>query len=196
MRASASVLSIMTFAAVSLGLQGCPPGQGPEAPVDVTGVYEGVWSGVTNGSNNPDVKQETVDQCPISFELTQDTSRGFPANLGVNGKVTIDLSCVELPERIPPPESETVNVVGAVDENGRLTLASGGCGIGLCVTLVLQGDTEDLNDDGLADRIAGEWTYSLLLPGVLPYTIAGEFAVDVVTEPVEEGEVEGEGEAS
>lgn len=167
-----AVLSL--FAAMSLALQGCPPGTPPPVPpMDATGSYTGNWSGTPSGTAEQD-----VTDCPLSLTLTQNVSAQWPASFAVNGTALIDYSCFNLPEWIETPPPSTVNVGGVMDQQGNLTLLSGGCGTGLCVVLSLAGTCDDTDDDGAADLYDGTWTYTLLLAGVQPFGFTGTYTTD------------------
>lgn len=171
-------------------LQGCPPEGGwPLPPFDATGTYEGTWQGRTNevegeGEVEGEIEEvQVVAACPLTIELTQDLTKPYPGDHGVSGMVTIDYSCIELPEwaqnQETPAPSEVI-VSGLLTDDGKLTLASGGCGIGLCVLLTLAGEGVDVNEDGLMDTYSGAWSYIILLAGVPPFGVSGTFEVDFV----------------
>lgn len=167
---SRSMLMGMLF----MALTGCPPQGGfPLPPFDTSGAYSGTWSGTSSD------QAQTVAECPLELTLTQDLSLAFPGDHGVQGIVTIDYACIELPEWAQEePQPSTVEVGGVLESNGRLTLLSGECGTGYCVVLSLSGQGEDTDDDGFMDTYSGDWSYQILLAGVEPFGFDGTFAVD------------------
>jgi hypothetical protein len=169
----AGVLGGLAVAAMT----GCP---GIPAPVfDATGTYVGSWTGTAQDTEDPEAKQQTVDECPITLVLTQDFDAQWPANRTVQGSVTVDYSCVDLPERFPSIPPSTVDVSGILGENGDLTLLSGGCGTGFCVVLVMNGQGVDSDSDGFMDLYDGDWSYTILLAGVQPFGFTGTFETDI-----------------
>ena len=154
---------------ISIGLMGCP--EPPATPFNTTGEDTGTWWGKTE-----DQTQEIV-ACPLTITLKQDLSKPYPGNRGVEGTVIVDYSCLELPEwvdEIPPSE---VSVGGVLADDATLSIASGGCGPGVCVVLVLSGQGLDSTGDGFMDTYTGDWSYIILLAGIHPFGITGGFAV-------------------
>ncbi|MCC6795565.1 MAG: hypothetical protein IT366_10635 [Candidatus Hydrogenedentes bacterium] len=170
-------VALLLVASLSLALTGCPPGTFPPPPYDTTGTYVGTW----RGKSNEDDPQRIKD-CPLQIELTQNIGANFPEDHFVTGTVTIDYSCMELPEWIDTPPPSVVEVAGALQDNGTLTLISGGCTTALCVVLTLGGTGVDQDDDGTLDAYAGAWAYTILLAGVEPFGFTGKFAVALETE--------------
>lgn len=154
---------------LSLVLVGCP--EPPLPPFDATGTYTGEWWGTSE-----DQTQEIV-ACPLTMTLEQDLALPYPGDHGVRGTVTVDYSCIELPEWVGEIPAAEVQVSGLLADNLDLALASGGCGTGLCVVLVLAGQAADTNDDGFMDTYAGDWSYTILLAGVQPFGVSGGFSV-------------------
>lgn len=167
---SRSVLAGILFVA----LAGCPPEGGfPLPPFDTSGAYTGSWSGTSTD------EAQTVMGCPLELTLTQDLSAPFPGDHGVQGMVTVDYSCIELPEWAQDePQPSTVEVGGVLEENGKLTLVSAGCGTGFCIVLSLAGQGEDTDGDGFLDAYDGDWSYQILLAGVEPFGFEGTFTLD------------------
>lgn len=164
-----------------VGLAGCPNTQFPPPPFDASGTYVGTWSGDVV-SNEPATKQVEVTNCPLTLDLTQNLDGAFPTNFGVNGMATIDFSCIELPDRFPETPPSMVQVGGIMSDAGKLVLASGGCGTGVCALLTLDGQGEDTDNDGSMDMYDGTWQFTIALAGVLPYQITGTFATDLPQE--------------
>ncbi|GMU93149.1 MAG: hypothetical protein AMXMBFR4_22070 [Candidatus Hydrogenedentota bacterium] len=150
---------------------GCPENF-PKPPFDTTGVYEGTWKGK---SNEEDPQQ--VRKCPLTIQLAQDVNAGWPGDHGVTGTVTIDYSCIDLPEWIETPPPSVVNVSGVLNDDGTLALVSGGCTTALCVILGLNGQCGDDDLDKLVDRYSGSWSFTILLAGVEPFGFSGTFSV-------------------
>lgn len=174
MRASQTVLLL----AVAGALAGCPPPGGwPKPPFDTTGSYLGAWAG---RSNEDAERQQVIEDCPLSIKLTQDLTRPYPGDHSVSGTVTVDYSCIELPEWVEEVPASTVNVSGLLGDDGKLTLLSGGCAPGVCVVLTLAGQGENLDNDPQMEHYAGSWAYLILLAGVQPFGITGAFDVSVV----------------
>lgn len=156
-----------------LVLTGCPPEGGfPLPPFDTSGAYTGSWSGTSSD------QAQTVMDCPLELTLTQNLSENFPGDHGVQGVVTVDYSCIELPAWAQDePQPSMVEVGGLLEDNGKLTLLSGGCGTGFCVVLGLAGQGEDTDDDGFLDTYTGDWSYQILLAGVEPFGFEGTFTL-------------------
>jgi hypothetical protein len=179
---SKKYLSAAALCAVLLTITGCPPPGGwPLPPFGTTGVYEGTWQGRT--TDQDPAKQVDILACPLTIDLTQDTTLPYPQDHGVAGTVTIDYSCLEsvLPlwvEETPPPTE--VNVTGLLADDGKLALVSGGCGPGVCLILTLGGEGLDSDEDGAMDHYAGAWSFIILLAGVEPFGVSGTFEVDSV----------------
>lgn len=158
-----------------------------ESPFDTTGDYVGAWSGTAQDEPEGEdaVKQiepgdiQIVEDCPLSMTLVQNVDAGFPSNLRVDGTVTVDYACVDLPSRFLSIPPTTVNVGGFLQENGNLTLLSGGCSTGFCVVLTMDGRGEDVDGDGFMDSYAGDWNYLILLAGVVPFGFEGTFSLEV-----------------
>ena len=155
-----------------VGMDDCQD-QFPNPPFDTTGDYAGTWSG-----NSSDAEQNVAD-CPLEIMLTQDVNADYPGSHGVHGMVTIDYSCIELPEGFDEPAPTVVQVAGILGDDGKLGLLSGGCGTGLCVVLGLNGVAEDTAQDGFMDAYAGEWSFQILLAGVEPFGFTGTFDVGI-----------------
>lgn len=177
-----SVLVVAVAGLVVLGLQGCPPPGGwPEPPFDTTGTYEGTWSGRSSEPVPED--QQVIEACPLTLELTQDLTRVYPNDHAVNGVATIDPECITLPDwaqAIGITVPDEVNVTGVLTDDGKLTVTSGTCGVGLCLILTLAGDGADADEDGFMDTYAGALSYILLLPEEEPLGISGTFEVEIV----------------
>jgi len=141
------------------------------APMNATGSYSGTWTF--------DVKDEagnvidTVD-CPLSMTLNQDVTLPPAQNLKVTGAVHVDFSCLNevptWPEWAKIPEPSDVQVTGTMDKEGKLTLASGGCGPGTCVILTLAGPGES-EVTAAADNEE--------IPGMVKYSGKWVFAISV-----------------
>jgi hypothetical protein len=151
-----------------LGMDDCQD-QFPDPPFDTTGEYAGTWSG--NSSDNT----QNVLECPLELMLTQNVEADYPGSHAVSGMATIDFSCIELPEWVNEPVPSVVNVNGILGDDGKMGLLTGGCGTGLCVVLGLDGQAEDMDDDGFMDTYAGTWSYQILLAGVEPFGFTGTF---------------------
>jgi len=157
-----------------LGMDDCQD-QFPDPPFDTTGDYEGTWSG------HAPQNAETVSECPLEMMLTQNVNADYPGSHAVTGMVTVDYSCMNLPDWLETPPPSVVQVTGILGDDGQLGLLSGGCGTGACVVLGLSGLAQDTTDDGFMDSYAGEWSFQILLAGVEPFGFTGTF--DVVTAP-------------
>jgi hypothetical protein len=155
-----------------LGMDDCQD-QFPDPPFDTTGDYEGTWTG-----NSMDAEQN-VNGCPLTLMLTQNVNADYPGSHAVSGMATIDFSCIELPEWVDEPVPSVVQVNGILGDDGKLGLLTGGCGTGLCVVLGLNGTAEDMDQDGLMDAYAGQWSYQILLAGVEPFGFNGTFDVAI-----------------
>lgn len=167
------------FLAAAALLTGCPR---MGAPIfDTTGDYAGVWSGNVVGESADKVANVQITDCPLSMTLEQNFDGRFPENRFVRGEVTIDYGCLELPNGIDASVApSTVEVSGILSESGKLRLLSGDCGPGFCVVLILDGEGVDENEDSFMDRYAGDWTFTILLAGIAPFSVDGTFEVEVV----------------
>lgn len=164
-------VGVVCLAAVAVTLgAGCPM-EFPKPPFDVSGTYDGVWNG-----SSTDQKQQVIG-CPLTMTLTQNLNAGYPADHAVSGTVVIDYSCIQLPEWADEPLPTTLSVGGILEDNGKLTLLTGGCDTAICVVLSLAGQGEDVGDDGLMDAYGGTWALTILLAGVEPFGINGTFDV-------------------
>ena len=162
-----------TILLLALGLTGCP--EPVPAPFDTTGMYFGTWNGQSNEENV--AEQQTVLACPLTITLEQDVSLDYPANHAVKGTVEVDYSCLELPDwidEIPPSQAQ---VSGLLADDGTLTLLSGGCGPGLCLVMTLSGTGVDSDSDGAMDEYGGTWSFTILLAGIRPFGVKGDFHV-------------------
>lgn len=172
MRKRLELAGFLVFVALlALGQNQCPV---PPAPFDATGEYEGTWWGTTD-----EAEPQEVVECPLGMSLTQNTSLQYPADHAVSGTITIDYSCIELPEWAERPEASEVEVSGILGDEGNLVLASGGCGTGFCVVLALNGPAQDTDSDGFVDTYSGDWGLAFLLAGVEPLGVSGGFEVAV-----------------
>ncbi|MFA6244609.1 MAG: hypothetical protein WC655_26940, partial [Candidatus Hydrogenedentales bacterium] len=134
------VAAIAVVAVTAVLIAGCPPP--PKPPFAMTGDYSGTWSGTSS-----DNAQQVTD-CDLELSLTQNVNAAFPTDHVVNGTVTIDYSCITLPDWVEDPVPSVVNVTGVLQDNGTLTLVSGGCTTALCVLLTLNGTAQDAGPDG------------------------------------------------
>jgi len=172
------------FLAATVLLAGCPPPEGwPKPPSDGTGQYAGLWAG---RSNEEAERQQVIEECPLTINLVQDLTRPYPGDHAVSGTVTVDYSCITLPEWVNEVPPQTVNVSGLLGDDGKLTLVSGGCAPGICVVLTLAGQGESIERGALMDHYAGSWAYLILLAGVQPFGVTGTFDV-VATTPETDG---------
>ena len=156
-------------AVVALAGAGCP-GTFPPPPFNATGTYVGTW----RGKSNEDSPQH-VRKCPVEIVLTQDTSQAYPQDHVVNGTVTVDYSCIELPEWVQTPPPSVLNVSGVLQDNGNLTLITGGCTTAMCAVLTLTGVGVDADTNGVMDSYSGSWSFTILLAGVEPFSFTGKF---------------------
>lgn len=174
MRIKRNVLGILVL--TGLVIMGCP--EPPQPPFDTTGQYAGSWSGHTDEAEAKD--EQIVVACPLTMTLQQDAGTTYPANHGVKGTVDIDYSCLVLPEWVGEIPPSTVQVGGLLADDGTLTLLSGGCGTGLCLVLAIAGQGADSDSDGSMDEYGGAWSFTILLAGVQPFGVSGEFEVTAI----------------
>ncbi len=165
---------LVLVVAVTLGTLGCP--EPPVPPFDATGQYIGTWRGTTTD------QAQTVAACLLTMVLEQDLTKPYPGSHGVQGTVTVDYSCLELPSWVEKPPPSEVEVGGILADDGNLVLATGGCGPGLCIVLLLAGQGVDSNGDGRLDTYTGDWAYTILLAGVQPFGVTGGFEVSVAVD--------------
>lgn len=158
------VYRLMLLAVMASGLcVSCTP------PYDATGSYTGYWSFVDNET------KQTIE-CPLTMTLTQ-----FPSdNMTVRGTVHVDYECMteisNWPAAVPAPAPSDVAVSGLIDTNGKLTLASGGCGPGTCAILLLDGQGESENKIMVA--YSGKWGFAISFAFLGTIGGTGEFQVD------------------
>lgn len=168
-RSLLAVCSVVAIVAVLAA--GCPPP--PKPPFSAEGEYAGAWNGTSSDNT------QVVSDCALSMSLTQNVNASFPTDHVVNGTVTIDYSCITLPEWVEDPVPSVLNVTGYLQDNGNLTLLTGGCTTALCVVLSLNGTADDTDSDGFADTYSGTWNYTILLAGVEPFGFTGTSSVAV-----------------
>lgn len=166
-------VAIVLSAVCAIALTGCP-GTFPPPPFNTTAAYLGTWKGKSNEDDPQHVKK-----CPLGIVLTQDPAADYPGDHLVQGTVTVDYSCIEFPEWIETPPPSVVEVGGVLQDNGNLSLITGGCTTALCVVLTLNGVGVDNDGDGLMDSYSGSWAYTILLAGVEPFGFTGKFEVEV-----------------
>jgi hypothetical protein len=173
-----SALAIGAGAAIlAVALCGCPT-EWPLPPFDTTGSYEGLWQGQTNEADKAEV--QVIEGCPLSLTLEQDLTASYPGDHGVKGTAIVDYSCLVLPAWVGEIPPNTVEVTGILADTGELVLASGGCGPGVCLVLVLAGEGADTDADGAMDTYGGAWSFTILLAGVQPFGVTGTFEVAAV----------------
>jgi len=155
-------------------------GQGSScnAPLDATGSYSGKWSFKDNATtvDNNTAADNAADNttavkiidCPLTMMLNQDVTLAPPENLNVAGRVHIDFSCLEeastWPSWAQAPAPSDVTVTGLMSTDGKLTLASGGCGPGTCVILGLDGKAESnkiVEGKKVMTRYSGNWGFAV-----------------------------------
>ena len=139
------------------------------APYDATGSYTGQWSFLDN------VTKETIE-CPLTMTLTQ-----YPSdNMTVRGTVHVDYQCLTetsgWPSLIPAPAASDVAVSGLMDAQGKLTLASGGCGPGTCAILLLDGP--GVSENKIMVSYSGKWGFAIGFAFGGTFGGTGEFLVD------------------
>lgn len=135
------------------------------APMNATGTYSGKW---TMPITENDVVVGSVD-CPLEMTLTQNISMQPPDNLKVTGTVHVDFSCLAEVPTWPAwatiPEPSDVPVSGLMEQSGKLTLLSGGCGPGTCVILSIAGSgAADAAQNGQVPAMtgySGEWGFAI-----------------------------------
>jgi len=160
------VTTVLAF--LTLGQSQCP-NEPPPPPFDATGTYAGEWWGNTENED-----QEIV-ACPLTITLQQDVTANYPADHGVQGTVVVNYSCIELPDWVDEIPDSEINVTGLLENHGKLSLFSGGCGTGICAGVVLSGFGEDTDGDGMMDAYSGDWSFTILLAGVNPFGVTGGF---------------------
>jgi len=152
----------------TMGVQGpCDP---VPPPFDTTGDYEGEW---WSGES---------ELCQVSAQMTMDAAPLFPPIWLPSATFHVDLSCIEVPEWLPPLVPIDIYSVGALDEYGNLIFGAMACGPGFCVTFDSVGIGEDLDQDGMMDEYTGSWAYMILIAGIQPFGVVGEFEM-IAVEP-------------
>jgi hypothetical protein len=141
------------------------------APMNATGSYSGQWTFVVKDEAGNVI--DTVD-CPLEMILQQNVTLSPPQNLKVTGVIHVDFSCLDevptWPDWAKIPQPADVKVSGTMDQNGKLTLGSLGCGTATCVILALSGAGEKEVIEG-ADN--GE------IPSMVTYSGDWGFAISV-----------------
>lgn len=171
-RRAFTVLTIAIMAGLSMGQQNCQQPQLPKPPFNATGMYTGSWQGASSDAT------QNVTNCLLTFNLQHDPTANWPKDHQVTGTVTVNYDCLELPEWLDTPPPTTVNVTGLITDDGKINLATAGCGTGLCLVLGLGGPGADTNNDTSMDTYSGNWSYQILLAGVQPFGFTGTFAVN------------------
>ena len=139
------------------------------APMNATGTYSGKWTLEVKDVNG--TVTGTVD-CPLEMTLTQNVALQPPNNLKVTGTVHVDFSCLDevptWPDWAKIPEPADVQVSGTMDQNGKLTLGSLGCGTAMCVILALSGTgekevIEETENGEIPNMIkySGDWGFAI-----------------------------------
>ncbi len=161
------VLAMLIFIVIfTMGSQGpCDP---VPPPFDATGEYEGQW---WSGQG---------EHCPVSGIITMDPSPAFPPVWGPAATFHVDFSCIELPPEFPPITPVDFPTVGVLDEQGNMIFTALGCGPGFCINWDSAGVGVDLDDDGIMDEYSGEWIFAILIAGLQPFGVGGEFSINAV----------------
>ncbi|MBL7647229.1 MAG: hypothetical protein JNK74_13660 [Candidatus Hydrogenedentes bacterium] len=155
-------------------LAGCPEFL---SSFDMTGSYAGKW--VLPGEGDA-----ADEKCPITLDLVHYALAEDPVDATeVEGYVNLDFTCFETLQtllNLQEIEVGEIRVVGRIVVGGNFLLRSediiGGCNSDLCISLVLTGQAKDIDDDGQADTLAGEWT------AVFPVQLSGTFSATLVEE--------------
>lgn len=164
MKNGKNILTLSLFGLILLIAMGANGPCDPiDPPYDATGFYTGEW---WSGEG---------ERCPIDATFTMDATPVNPPLWAPQAGFTIDFSCLELPEWVPPLEPILINAAGLLDGNGIMTFASGGCGTPFCILFATTGQGEDVDLDGMMDTYVGEWSLTILLAGFQPFGVAGEF---------------------
>lgn len=136
-----------------------------DPPFDATGDYEGTWW-VGSGP-----------ACPVTAEI-QMNAQSAPVPLwDATAHFSIDFSCIEWPEELPPLEPMELDAVGLLDENGTLTFTAFGCTIALCLFFDSTGTGVDADLDGFMDSYSGTWDFAILIAGIAPVGVQGNFEI-------------------
>lgn len=134
-----------------------------DPPFDATGEYEGGWW-VGEG-----------DQCPVTAEIQMNAVTALVPLWDATAHFSIDFSCIDWPEELPPLLPMELDAIGVMDDNGTLTFTALGCTIALCVFFDSTGTGVDADGDGFMDSYTGTWDFAILIAGFAPLGISGEF---------------------
>ncbi len=125
-------------------------------PFPVNGVYHGEWHGSLLAGTGSGIY---VD-CPLTLQL-DDSVGCFYRILGYNviGVASFDYTCF-LPSFIAnliDYNSLEIPIFGRLEKSGVLTMQSGACLSDdiVCITLELEGEGSNIDDDPVMDRYAG-----------------------------------------
>ena len=165
-------LTIMLVMSAGLVLSGCPEDFSFASEYDCTGSYSGPWT-----SN--EVEGYKID-CPLQLTLDQNMSAMWPSNYSVTGTAILDLTCFPIADALLGllVGLDPIPVSGYLTPDGFLFLASPtlleSCQEGVCINLILEGNTSDNDGDGLVDNYEGGWIGTASVSGI-PVPLAGEF---------------------
>lgn len=144
-------LALVALAAAAIACSGCA-----REPFSVNGIYHGEWHGTLLAGTGTGIY---VD-CPLTLQL--DDSPGLLYRiLGYNiiGVASFDYTCF-LPDFIAEMidyNSLDIPIFGKLERNGALKMQSGACISDeiVCITLELDGEGSNTDDDARMDRYAG-----------------------------------------
>lgn len=149
---------LVTIFLISVALVTMGQSSSCTVPMDATGDYSGSWTFYVKDNGTI---IDAID-CPLGMTLEQDVTLDHPDNFSVNGTIHVDFSCFEdapnWPEWAKIPEPSDINVKGTMEKNGKLVLASGGCGPGTCIILALNGQGEVTEINSEYNETGGKYT--------------------------------------
>ena len=172
------LMTILAISAMMLFLMGaeepCVP-EFPAPPFNASGTYTG-WFQVEGG-----------EACPMIAELGQNLDVPYPQDHTVWGIYKLDLSCIEVEGFENPVDPVPMYLTGAMEDNGRITIAAGGYGVPFGIGLETIGFGEEITRDDMMDTYGGFFDLVMIYPSSEPVIIlSGGFYLERDPEGPEE----------
>ncbi len=126
----------------------------PPPPFNATGVYQGLWGGVTESGGD-------AFSCPATITLEQDNFMFSAFDYEVWGTVQLNLTCRPLIDELAAfdlPAGADIEVQGLMTPAGQLLLGSQNIEQSDSLNVELDLEGTDLDDDGEMDTLEGDLT--------------------------------------